>query len=133
MKPALLLLPLLLSIGCGYAENPATTEAQSKPVVPPGFNEKMLDALKCPENSSALRLANGKDLSAINGRISAGKMKTWMDEPVEKTADALLIRADGKIAYRFEDQLPNVPNLKIDDALVLDARVGPPNPSKNRQ
>ena len=115
MKLRLLLLPLIVLIGCGYSENPATTEALAKPVVPEGFDERRLESLKCSENSSSLCVASRKELDTINGRIMAGTLKTWMGIPAEKTAAALLIRADGKIAYRFEESLPNVPNLKIED------------------
>jgi hypothetical protein len=117
-------------IGCQRTD-PATAMDLATPVVPQGFNEKSLDQIKCPENGSMLRFATKRELEDINQRIGVLKLMTWFDNsPRKEPVDAVLIRADGKIAYRVDGVLPI---LKIEEALVLNDRVGPPDAKKNRK
>lgn len=121
---------LLILAGCRRAD-PAAEKDLATPVLPEGFNEKTLDALKCPENGSSLRFATRRELTNINDRIGGLKMKIWFDKSLQKdNVTAVLIRADGKIGYRVDG---GVPILKIEEALVLDENVGPPDAKKNRK
>ncbi len=113
--------------GCQRPAPPAAEKALATPVVPAGFNQTQLATLKCPENASALRFASRAELDDINHRIGAGKLKKWNGEPHTDLLDALLIRADGKIAYRLDGVMPV---LDILEALVLDERVGHPKNKK---
>lgn len=127
----LVLLAVAVAIaGCRRDAPSAAEKALAMPIVPQGFNEKQLATLKCPENGSALRFATRGELDDVNVRIGAGKIKRWNSEPQTDPVDALLIRADGKIAYRLDGVLPD---LKIEEALVLDDRVGHPDPAKHRK
>jgi hypothetical protein len=132
LKPTgcLFLILFLGLLGCKRTD-PATEKDLATPVVPLGFNEKSLDQIKCPENGSTLRFATKRELDDINQRIGVLKLKTWFDNtPRQEPVDAVLIRADGKIGYRVDGVMPI---LKIEDALVLNDRVGPPDAKKNRK
>lgn len=111
------------------AEGPKQDD-KSAPIVPKGFNGQLLDILRCPENLTAVRLATGKELDSANQRINSGKLKTWAGKIVPSSVDAMLIRADDKIGYRFEGAAPVT---LIEDALVLDETVGKPDPEKHRK
>ena len=115
--------------GCRTRSDRDTEKDLATPVVPEGFDEKRVDSLKCPENGSKLRFATKRELADINDRIgSKKKMKTWDGEERREPVDAVLVRADGKIAYRVDGV---VPVLKIEEALVLNEKVGTPDPKKN--
>src|SRR5262245_11448598 len=132
MRTVPILLSALLSLGlvaCGYRTDKQTEKDLATPVVPEGFDEQRVDTLKCPENGSKLRFATRRELAGINDRIgSKKKLKTWDGEERGEPVDAVLIRADGKIAYRIDGI---VPVLKIEEALVLNEKVGNPDPKKN--
>ncbi len=90
---------------------------------------QMLDILACPENLTSVRFATRKEIDSARQRITAGSVKHWDATPITEAFDALLIRADGKIAYAFQG---NVPVMLIDKAFVLDESVGKPQPDKYR-
>lgn len=120
---------LMSFVGCRTGVDAETEKDLAKPVVPEGFNEKNLHTLKCPENRSKLRFATKRELAHINDRIGGLKMKTWFDGSIQKDlVSAVLIREDGKIAYRVDGI---VPILRIEDALVLNDKIGRPDPKKN--
>jgi hypothetical protein len=114
-------------VGCRRGAPSEAEKALATPVVPEGFNEKQLATLACPENGSALRFATRGELDDLNIRIGAAKLKRWNGEAQTDLVEALLIRADGKIAYRLDGV---VPVLDILEALVLDDRVGHPKHKK---
>ena len=117
-------------IGCTRTD-PATEKELAKPVVPDGFDEKALANFKCPENGSKLRLATKKELTRINERIAAQKMKRWFDNSIQEDyVDAVLVREDSKIGYRVDGI---VPALTIEEALMLDEKVGPPLGAKKKK
>ena len=122
---------LLCTVGCDRSSSPLTSQpAPSKTdaaVVPQGFDQGLLEILRCPENLTALRLATQRELDAVNERIEAGTMKSWGGKAVKEPVAALLIRADGKIGYRFQG---SIPVMIIEEALVLDETVGKPAPDK---
>jgi uncharacterized protein YbaR (Trm112 family) len=109
--------------GCGKS----TTD---KPVIPAGFEMSLLDILACPENLTSVRFATKGELDAVRQRIATGTVKHWDTTPISERFDALLIRADGKIAYAVQG---TVPVMLIDKAFVLDDRIGKPDPDKYRK
>lgn len=129
---------LVLALGCDRvaptnANRPADGAKpveKSAAVVPDGFNQELLDILRCPENLTVVRLATHMELDATNQRIKTGKLKDWGGKPIRKPVEAILIRADGKIGYRFEGAAPV---MIIEEALVLDETVGKPDPDKYRK
>src|SRR5947207_11347779 len=77
-----------------------TLADDSSPVIPAGFNRTLLDILACPENLTPVHFATQAELSKTNARIKAKGLKTWGGKIASKPVDAMLIREDGKIAYR---------------------------------
>lgn len=130
---------LAVGLGCDSTSHPVTSgrAAESpKPaampvaVVPDGFDQRLLEILRCPENLTVLRLATRAELDATTERIKARQIKSWGGKAVTLPIEAMLIRADGKIGYRFEGAAPV---MIIEEALVLDATVGVPDPDKHRK
>jgi uncharacterized protein YbaR (Trm112 family) len=131
---------LLLGLGCDRSPHSPTgvTKPADAPkpakkaaaVVPDGFDQRILDILRCPENLTVLRLATRNKLDSTNERIKSKMLKNWGDETVTKPVTAMLIRADEKIGYRFEGPAPV---MIIEEALVLDKTVGKPDPDKHRK
>ncbi|MSU77273.1 MAG: hypothetical protein EXS16_04160 [Gemmataceae bacterium] len=111
----------------GTAPNPVD---ESLVVVPKGFDEKLFQILRCPESLTLVRLATRKELDSVNERIKAGQLKTWAGKVVSKSVNAMLVRQDHKIGYRFEGAAPV---MIIEEALVLDETVGKPDPEKYRK
>lgn len=111
--------------GCGRRV-PATDPV----IVPPRFNRQLLDILVCPDNLTPLHLARRSEIEAANARIAAGILKRWNGTPAKTPVEALLVRADGKIAYEIRD---GAAIMLIDQALVLDDSVGPPDPARSRR
>ena len=108
-----------LFTGCGPKLDPATEKDLNTPVVPEGFDEKSVAELKCPLDDVKLRLATKRECIKINDRIGAFKIRTFGGDVHTQTADAFLIREDGKYAYRIEG---TTPILKQDEALILDEK-----------
>jgi uncharacterized protein YbaR (Trm112 family) len=130
MKPRLRLLSFLLLFAClPGCRKPVEAEV-NLPVVPEGFDERALDKLRCPEDGSPLRFARRKELNSINDRIGAMKLNTWAGTAQTQPVEAVLIRADGKVGYRLDQAMPV---LRIEEALVLDDRVGNPDPKNHRK
>jgi uncharacterized protein YbaR (Trm112 family) len=127
--PAKLLSSFLLCICLLGCKKTIDLDAE-QPIVPEGFNETLLDILRCPENGSGLRFAKKKELAGINDRVSGKKLKTWAGTPQTEFVEAVLIRADGKIGYRVDKITPV---MLIEEALVLDEKIGPPDPKNNRK
>lgn len=120
--PLLVATALILS-GCGHS-------GADKPVVPGGFDTSLLEILACPENLTSVHFATQRELESVRQRTAAGTVKHWDATPVTEKFDALLIRADGKIAYAVQGK---VPVMLIDKAFVLDESVGKPQPDKYRK
>lgn len=124
----------LLAGGCerihSPAGNPTVPAKTGTGLRPLGFDQRLLDILRCPENLTALHLATNRELDDLNERIRAGKLKTWDGKPVTEPVEALLIRADGKVGYRFQGRKPI---LILEEAIVLDESVGKPDPDKYRK
>jgi uncharacterized protein YbaR (Trm112 family) len=135
MKIPIFLIYSFVVIIFGCQPSPPTTNThetskRANAIAPAGFDVGLLKTMRCPENLAKLRLANPYELNALNERIKVGDVKDWDNKLITKPVDALLIRADNKIAYRFEQ---NVPILLIEEAVILDKTVGKPNPDKYRK
>lgn len=118
------LLTVLLVAGC-HASRPRADPL----VMPRNFDVKLLDVLVCPENLTPVRLARQSEIDGVNRRISAGSQRRWDGAPATTSVEALLIRQDNKIGYEVRN---GIPVMLIDQALVLDAAVGRPDPKRSR-
>jgi hypothetical protein len=127
MLSAAVKLPLLCFLttlaclaGCGYPTDPETEKALNTPVVPPGFDVKSVENMRCPQDGSKLHLATRREFNKINDRIGNFKVRKFSDgEPYTDLLEGILVREDGKIGYRIEK---HEALLKIDDALILDEK-----------
>lgn len=115
-------------LGCRDRVDPEVEKDLNTPVVPEGLTEKILEQCNCPANGSKLRFATKRELAKINDRIGALRIKTWDGQQRIDSVNAVLIREDHKIGYRIDGP---VPILTLNDALVLDEKVGTPDPAKN--
>jgi uncharacterized protein YbaR (Trm112 family) len=92
---------------------------------------RVLELLACPEDLSPLRLATADELADVEQRVSASRLRRWDGRAVESAPPAMLLRADGRVAYEVNED--GRPKLLIYEALVLDESVGEPDPEGRRR
>ena len=80
------------------------------------IDQKLLEILVCPENHTALRLADDELLARLNEAIAAGKATNRAGRPVGEPLDAGLVREDGTLLYPVVD---GIPALLVDEAIPL--------------
>ena len=81
------------------------------------IDPELLQILACPENKTAVRLAEPEEVAAVNARIRAGAVTNRAGEPVEEI-DGGLIREDGRYLYAIRDEIPI---MLIDEAIPLES------------
>lgn len=67
---------------------------------------ELLSMLRCPDDRSALRLADDKLIAQINAAIRSGKLRNEAGRPLDETIDGGLIRAHGDLLYPIVDGIP---------------------------
>lgn len=77
---------------------------------------ELLAILVCPEDKTAVTLADTTTLASLNARITAGELKTRGGQPVTEPVTEGLVRADGRFLYPVRD---DIPVMLIDEALPL--------------
>jgi uncharacterized protein YbaR (Trm112 family) len=80
------------------------------------LDAELLEILVCPEDHSALRVADADLIGKINAAIAAGTLKNRAGQKVDEAIDSGLIRADGKYLYIVRD---DIPVMLIDEAIPL--------------
>ena len=81
------------------------------------IDKDFLEILACPEDKTAVSLADQALVDDLNKRIEAGELKNRGGETVENKMDAGLVREDGAYLYRIED---GIPIMLVDEARKLD-------------
>ena len=76
---------------------------------------ELLEVLCCPADRSAVRLATGAELEALNTRIAHGATNNG-GAPVAEKLEAAIIRVDGTFAYPVREEIPV---MLIDEAIPL--------------
>lgn len=66
----------------------------------------LLSMLRCPDDCSALRLAEAQLLARINAAIRGGKLRNEAGRSLDETIDGGLIRAHGDLLYPIIDGIP---------------------------
>ncbi len=77
---------------------------------------ELLAMLRCPEDHSRLRLADGELLARLNAAAGKGSLKNRAGQKIEKSLDGALVRADGQVAYPIVDEIPI---LLVDEGIRL--------------
>ncbi|HOE66937.1 MAG TPA: Trm112 family protein [Candidatus Hydrogenedentes bacterium] len=79
---------------------------------------ELLKLLVCPDNKTALALADDALVARINAAIRQGGVTNRAGEAVDAPIEGGLVREDGKYLYPIRD---DIPEMIIDEAIPLDA------------
>ncbi len=82
---------------------------------------QLLDMLRCPENRTRLRLAEGELVARLNAAASAGSLRNVAGSAVSETLDGGLVREDGRIVYPIVE---GIPHLLVDEGIPLEQLAG---------
>ena len=80
------------------------------------LSKEMLDMLVCPEDHSALALADDELVARLNDAVAAGTLVNRAGTRVETRLDAGLVRADQTLLYPIVE---GIPVLLRDEAIPL--------------
>jgi uncharacterized protein YbaR (Trm112 family) len=80
------------------------------------IDDQLLEILACPEDKSAVHLADAALLQRVNAAIAAGKLANRGGAAVAEAIEGGLVRADGKWLYPIRD---DIPVMLIEEALPL--------------
>jgi len=81
------------------------------------LDQALLEILVCPENKTPVHEADADLMSRVNAAIQSGTLKNRAGQTVEKTAEAGLLRQDGKFLYLVRD---DIPVMLIDEAVPME-------------
>ena len=76
----------------------------------------LLEMLRCPEDRTLLRLADGELLARLNDAASAGQLRNAAGGAVGAPLDGGLVREDGRIVYPI---MEGIPRLLVDEGIPL--------------
>ena len=72
------------------------------------LNDFLLEILVCPSTKQAVAPASPELVLEVNQQIVDGTLRDQGGESVSEKVDALLLRADGDIAYPVRGQIPEM-------------------------
>lgn len=70
--------------------------------------DDILELLVCPQNKQPLRYGSRSLLTKLNKRVQAGSLTFLSGARINDKMDAILVRADGNLAYGVFDEIPNL-------------------------
>jgi uncharacterized protein YbaR (Trm112 family) len=82
------------------------------------IDPQLLEILVCPENHTALAVADSAILAKLNRAIAGGSVKNRGGQPVAEAVEGGLVRQDGMLLYPIVD---DIPVMLIDEAIPLDS------------
>ena len=80
------------------------------------INQQLLEILRCPQDQSALTVADGQLVERLNQRIAAGQIVNLAGQSLDKKIDGGLVRAAGDLMYPVVD---GIPVMLPDEAIAL--------------
>ena len=80
------------------------------------IDSDLLKILVCPDDRSALCVAEPALIVSLNSQIEQGALKNRAGRLVTERIDSGLIRADGKFMYPIRD---DIPIMLIDEAIKI--------------
>ena len=83
------------------------------------ISAELLKMLQCPDDRSALHLADAAVVAELNAAARTGKLRNRGGEAVTDAIDGGLVRLDGKFLYPIRD---GIPVMLIDEAIPLAGR-----------
>ena len=87
-------------------ETSATSSSKEALSYPRGFDERSLEFLECPINGMKFRLATENQLANLNQAIEDLSLGDLKGSPIRGYLHGIIIRTDGKVAYRVKDGAP---------------------------
>ncbi|MEE3328311.1 MAG: hypothetical protein VX252_13315 [Myxococcota bacterium] len=70
------------------------------------ISNELLEILVCPETRQPVSLADDQVIEGLNTAIKSGRLRTRGGEKVSEAIQEGLLREDGRILYRIEDDIP---------------------------
>jgi len=70
------------------------------------IDQDLLQLLVCPDNQTALHLADEALVRRVNEAIAAGNLKDRGGESLDGPIEGGLVRADGQVLYPIRDGIP---------------------------
>jgi uncharacterized protein YbaR (Trm112 family) len=70
------------------------------------ISDELLEILVCPETKQPVALAGDDVIAKINAEIEAGRLRNRGGEKVSDPVGEGLLREDGQILYRIDDDIP---------------------------
>ncbi len=80
------------------------------------IDRELLEILACPEDKSAVKLAESELVNRLNEQIRQRSLKNRAGQTVTEEIDSGLVRADGKYLYPIRE---DIPIMLIDEAIPL--------------
>ena len=77
----------------------------------------LLEILRCPENRTALSVADADLVAKLNAAIAAKSLKNKGGEPVGEPVDGALVREDRQVAYAVRE---DIPVMLVEEGIPLD-------------
>ncbi|HEX4000709.1 MAG TPA: hypothetical protein VHX65_19325 [Pirellulales bacterium] len=81
------------------------------------LSRDFLSMVRCPEDRSALTLADEPLVDEMNRAIADGRLKNRAGNTVRRSVDGGLVREDRSVVYPIVDQIPI---LLLDEGILLD-------------